>query len=275
MGLSAFATAQTNLMVNGDFEAGPSTVAPWVLSGLGGNPAVEMVSTTGGPASWAFGVSPFERFVQRLDQVVPTAGGSWYSLDVDVLYVGTGDEVVMRIVVDGIQYLSTCFGDPSSPRTFHLHVAWQALSPTGVVKAGFEFESLNGHAYSRLYVENVVMRQWDAPFIELPIDFHIGSASTFTVRGEPGLTRVLLLSAALAPSPLTVPGFRGRVELDLMSMLTAASGISGPTGLTVSRIVVPNVPSLAGVAFYFQAVEWNLLLGKFNIGSHRRAIVGS
>jgi hypothetical protein len=82
----------------------------------------------------------------------------------------------------------------------------------------------------------------------------LGRVATVHLFGEPSQPIDLFVSAFILPqAPLPLPGF-GALWLSPAAALYAGSSFTDAAGRATTAFAVPNVPSLSGATFYWQAV---------------------
>jgi hypothetical protein len=279
--LLAAALPGQNVVKNGDFETG---FAPWKVSGFMITPKVESFNVTGAGATKAFGWTPSTSAASiEQDITSATSPSSVYELVVDIAVEypaslalsGPQVSVAVRgftgggITLQGFRAPPGSKGDVLRRRlTISDVLALTTTKRSVSITVTNYVKGVFGRT-PRVYIDNVVVRARRHPFIGIIGPLTVAGPITMKVKGTPGVNGVVWLSSRLLARPIKIPGLAGELLIDPAVGVPALAGVFDSVSGLLSFQFKNLPPSIAGVRFYLQAVEFNAIRKVAGLGWHQ------
>lgn len=262
--LSAAGSAQ-NLVRNGDFSS--ATLAPWTTTGFGLSPGVTQLDVDGTGLSRCYSVipggmtnaGPFppHKLMQPMT-LIPID----YALSFDLSQGGAALSIApaaprIRVLVGTqvvTQYVFRAVRRTLRRERICLTFRPLVAGPTNFT-IEFEYRAAARATGYRFAVDNIDLRLARQPQFCIRGERILGNAASFEISGAASSATVLFLSPARAPTPITISGWTGQLELDLRSLIVFFAAPLDTSGAFQVSLPVPRLNSLAGVPLHWQAVQ--------------------
>jgi hypothetical protein len=255
--LSAEELSAQNLIANGSFT--PPVLTPWVASGPGWTPGLQNFDTDGTGTSQCYAVSPSNsaHVLKQTVTAVPTKLEVTIDLAVTNLPLAISPAMPIVTIFFGKQQIASQTWPFSrlSPKRRRLCAQFQS---TAVGQTEFIIQMTwagNATAGSpRVYIDNVDLRPARSPMFCIRGERQLGGKTSFEVEGTASAAFVVLVAPSVI-TPIQIPGIQGALELDPTSFAVFVSGALNSSGTFQLGAALPNIPALAGVRLYWQALE--------------------
>lgn len=281
---ASLASAQANLLVNGNFQASRISIAPWTFNGFAENIAIEDFATNGSVVSQAYGATLLSGTPHSIQQPVRLSKGKPYILRVDVHATvvtewgfvdfqasarsgSTWKPLTKHAQVsDGNTKILMQYGERFVPDddadAIRLEFRLSTLANPRKVRFNLdEIELFEDSSTSLVYSKSTrYFPRWASGSVPLELQ----------LVGQPGIAHVIYLASARFSAGVTVPGFENQLFLNptglflpMTVLVTTIDGNATPVTLTF-----PNeaIKSVVGVPLYYQPIAVNPLLNVLQFG---------
>lgn len=257
-------TAQ-NLVSNGDFANG---LVGWSQTGFSINPGVETFDVTGLGAQTCHGANhggqsfPGPYPPNSIKQSVPVVPGTPLEFSVDVCVndtsgINNGDAGTFWVTVGGTEIARATFGQYLALEHARARLTTQFVHPTGGnldLEIFMHRNFISTATTPRVRLTNVQLRIATGPTFTWQNQRRIGQVSTIGGVGTPNAPYGFYV-ALRRTGGVVIPGFRGTMFLDPVSLARFFSGFFDAQGLSAVSLPVPVNPSLLSAVFFVQGLE--------------------
>lgn len=259
--------AQSNVIKNGDFE---NKMTNWTAGGEGGSPGIVSADLKGLGTSNAFSIFPGGKVFNPphkpyiLKQSIVIIPKVEYEFSADVMSVATGNNAqgpLVEVKIGGVSVFKwQRFVGGIKTGTYREMIAGRfSQAKAGKVDIEIEIQRpkyIYNTRTPRFYIDNIKLAISPRPSVFIAGDRRIGGNLALRLQGTPGAAVGVFIAPKLFPTPLSIPGFKGRFELHLSSVgFLLAQALDAKTGLASVSLPVPNDKNLLGQSLYWEGVE--------------------